>query len=231
MSETPIRRVLTRGGKRAIDVFCSYKMKRMIPTESSNELALVMRAELDPTVDRIYAQPLRVDWHDGTRSHHHVPDFAIVRGNRVEIREAKPDDEANTDEVVAVTRQARKWCALRGVAYDVDVESVLKAQPVHSRIGDVLYYLHDDVPDAMSRRLVEFVQDVDHPTIDKLVSDLGRHGCTKGRLLALVARRLVYVDFSQPIDGNTVLMGSPPPSSSGLLPRLPDPIRPASTAI
>lgn len=60
ISPTPLRRVVTRSSTRVNGRFASRKMQASIPWESSNEKAFLLRAELDPTVRRIYAQATRL---------------------------------------------------------------------------------------------------------------------------------------------------------------------------
>ena len=219
ISEMPLRRVVTRSGTRVNTLFCSRKMRRMLPTESSNELAFVLRAELDPTVVRIFAQAVRIEWPDGSRMRHHVPDFVVIRNGRVEVYEVKPDAEAATDEVVAVTTQAVRWFADRGAAYGLALESRLKARPSYCNAEEVGYRLHGHVAAPLARAVVAFVQDAGRATIGEIVRALGRDGCTYERVLTLVAHGAVHLDYSRPIDAEAVLSADArPPPGAILLP-------------
>jgi hypothetical protein len=192
----------------------------MLPTESSNELAFVLRAELDPTVGRIYAQAVRIEWCDGDRMRHHVPDFVVIRDGRVEVHEVKPDAEAATEEVAAVTAQAARWFGDRGATYCLALESTLKAQPTYRNAEEVAYRLHDYVAAPLARAVVAFVQDAGRATIGEVVRALGTEGCTYERVLTLVARGAVHLDYSRPLDAEAVLSADAvPPSGAILLPQ------------
>lgn len=219
ISEKPVRRVVTRSGMRVNTLFCSRKMRRMLPTESSNELAFVLRAELDPTIERIYAQAVRIEWRDGNRMRHHIPDFVVIRGGHVEIHEVKTDAEAATDEVVEVAAQATRWFADRGATYGLALESTLKAQPTYGNAQEVAYRLHDTVAVPLARTIVAFVQDAGWTTIGEVIAALGSEGCTYEKIVTLAARGVVHLDYSRPIDDGAVLSAETvPPPGAILLP-------------
>lgn len=60
ISPTPLRRVIKRGSPRVDGRFASRKMRASIPFESQNEFAFLVRAELDPNISQIYAQPTQL---------------------------------------------------------------------------------------------------------------------------------------------------------------------------
>jgi hypothetical protein len=139
ISPVPLRRVVTRSSSRIKDKFCSRKMGCMIPAESSNEYACLVRAELDPTVTHVFAQALDIHWRDNLGWHRHWPDVVTVRHGRVEAREVKPDLDAETECVRAPAALASRYCAERGAVYHLDLESSLKAQPTCANALEVLY--------------------------------------------------------------------------------------------
>ncbi len=206
ISPVPLRKVVKRGGVRANVNFCSRKMsKTMLPTESSNELAFLIRAELDPTVTYVFAQAIKICWRDDTGPRWHFPDFIVVRDGRVEIHEVKPDDKADTAEVKTTAAFVTSYCPNRGASYGLALESSLKAEPTFRHTGDVIYRLHDWLDERLASTIVAFIQDNGPVTMDALVAALAPKGCKRETALVLVARNRLHVDYRRPIDGYALL--------------------------
>lgn len=198
VSETPLRRINTRGRVRPTGRFASRKMGCCLPWESSNELAWFQRAELDPEVSAFYAQPLSIDVTIGGRRRSYIPDGVAVRRGCVEVHEVKPDADAATDDIRALALAAGRHIALRGGTYGFALESALKALPVYSNMRDVLRRLHRRVPDPVARRLIARAQDAGVLTVSELVEAKGPQGGTPEDVLALVARGRLRLDLRRP---------------------------------
>lgn len=206
ISSVPLRRVVKRGGVRANVKFCSRKMQnRMIPTESSNEHAFLIRAELDPTVTHVYAQAVIVTWRDNTGLRRHFPDFVVVRNGRVEVHEVKPDYKAGKEDVKSVAAYAKSYFLDRGATYGLTVESALKAKPVFAHVQEALHRLHDWIDEALARAVVAFVQDHGPTSVAAVVAALAAKRCTLESVLTLVAHNRLHVDYRYPLDGRAVL--------------------------
>jgi hypothetical protein len=206
ISPVPLRKVVKRGGTRANWKFCSRKMARtMIPTESSNEHAFLIRAELDPTITHVFAQAIEIRWRDNTGPRRHFPDFIVVRNARVEVHEVKPDDEAGTEEVKTTAAFARGYFFDRGATYGLALESKLKAEPTFGHAGQALYRLHDWLDERLARNVIAYVQDNGPVTIGSLVAALASKGCTPETALIMVAHNRLHVDYGHPLDDATVL--------------------------
>ncbi len=206
VSSVPLRRVVRRGGVRANVKFCSRKMRnRMIPTESSNEHAFLVRAELDPSVTHIYAQAVVVTWRDDSGPRRHFPDFVVVRDGRVEVHEVKPDSETESEDVKSALAYATGYFFERGATYGLTLESALKAKPTFDHIKEALHRLHDWIDEALARAVVAFVQDHGPTSIAVVVAALAAKGCTLEAVLTLVAHNRLHVDYRYPLDSRAVL--------------------------
>ena len=177
VSDTPLRRINTRGRVRPTGRFASRKMGRCLPWESSNELAWLQRAELDPGVSAFYAQAIVIDVIVDGRRRSHIPDGVAIRGGRVEVHEVKPDAEAAKSEVRDLALAAARHLRTRGATYGVALESVLKAAPVHANMQNLLRRLHRRVPAAVAVALAAEVQDAGPMSAAALAAATARHGC------------------------------------------------------
>jgi len=81
-------------------------MGRLVAYESRLELARVLLADFDSTVDAIAAQPFRLTGFDGKRLRNHVPDLLLRNvSGLVTVVDVKPRHRLDDPEVRAVFRQ------------------------------------------------------------------------------------------------------------------------------
>lgn len=224
VSALPLRRVNTRGRVRPTGRFASRKMGCCLPWESSNELAWLQRAELDPGVTVFYAQALAIEVDVGGWRRSHVPDGIAVRRGRVEVHEVKPDADATADEVRALAAAAARHLAPQGATYGFALASSLKAVPVYANMQDVLRRLHRRVPDALARRLVAEAQDAGPLPVAALARAAGHLGGTPENVLALVAHGRLRMDLERPVTAEALVCA--PEAFPDLAPILPPPIAP-----
>lgn len=224
VSATPLRRINTRGRVRPTGRFASSKMGRCLPWESSNELAWLQRAELDPEITAFYAQALVIELNVGGRLQSHTPDGVAVRRGRVEVHEVKPDADAATDAVRALAAAAARHVRLRGATYGLSLESALKAAPVHANMQHVLRRLHRRVPDALALTLVAEAQDGGPTSVAALARAAGRRGAKPEDVLALVARGRLRMDLGRAVTGDALVWA--PDAFPNPVPILPFPTAP-----
>jgi hypothetical protein len=199
VSDIPLRRINTRGRIRPTGRFASRKMRCCLPWESSNELAWLQRAELDPDVTAFYAQPIIIELQVRGRRRSYCPDGAVIRRGCVEIHEVKPDADAADSDVrdlaIAAARHLKSYGALYGFA----LESQLKRAPVYVNIQDVLRRRHRRVTEAAAAALVAAAQDEGPLTAGELVRIVRSQPCVFEDILALVACGRLRMNFANPV--------------------------------
>jgi hypothetical protein len=228
ISPLPLRRINTRGRNRPTGRFASRKMGRCLPWESSNELAWLERAELDPDVSVFYVQALRIEVTVAGEAHTYTPDGVAVRGGRVEVHEVKPDAEAAKAETQALAIAAARHLGEQGATYGFALESTLKAVPVYVNMQDVLRRLHRRVPEALMRCLVAEAQDRGPLSVAELVAAAARQAAAPEDVLALVAHHRLRMDLRRPVDAQALVWEPKSfPQATPILP-LPTPPGPRS---
>lgn len=84
--------------------------------ESRLELSRLLIADFDPTVDRIYAQPLMIRARIQERARRHIPDYLLVRGAELTFVAVKPRDRLDEPKVaetlawVGEVVESCGWC-------------------------------------------------------------------------------------------------------------------------
>lgn len=152
----PLRKVNSRGSRNITGYVCSRKMPgRTLDHESPNELAFIRRAEIDPRVSEIYAQPVLIrhrdadgEWHDA------FPDFVIRIDDRLEIHEVKPDGQYARPDVRAKLARIADAAERHGYAYSVALASELHRSSDASAIASVWRRLKTSVH-PIALRVVE----------------------------------------------------------------------------
>ncbi len=216
VSVKPTRRVIHRGSVRTNGLFISRKMRRSIPWESSHERVFLWRAELDPEVTAVYAQPMRLTLDDGRI---HYPDFAVTVGERLEIHEVKEDVEAAQPEVEDFLQAARRHVEKRGAPYILALQSFLEAQPILRNMEDVLRRLHSKVAPQIRFAVLTAARRRSPMTIRELAAISAPWGGLPHLVIAMIAHGDLRADLTKPINDDALVWEPGAfPFSSRLLP-------------
>ena len=136
VSDTPVRRVHTRGRRRSTQLVLSRKPLDMLVSESSHEELFHVIAELDTTVTVVRAQPCTLRVPMFGRISRQTPDAAVMVAGRAEIHEIKEAAEFAKPTVRAELLEVRDEIERRGRwRYSVTLDADLRAQPM---LGNVL---------------------------------------------------------------------------------------------
>src|SRR5579859_5897386 len=108
----PVRKV-SHHGNNIIGMFPSLKMAgKKIKYESTIELDLLLFLEYDPTVIEYYAQPMVITSTDTERNvRSYTPDLLVVRIDKREIIECKPESLINSTHAQQQIAIGREWAA------------------------------------------------------------------------------------------------------------------------
>lgn len=196
ISMEPLRKVNTVGAPRVTAEFSSRKMGKAIPCESLIELDFLIRAELDPEVEEIYAQPVELTL-EGQRRH--IPDFALGVNGLLEIHEVKVDWVAARPETAAKLKAAARHVEERGAPYLVALQSFLRAPPIYERLNDIFRRLHEHVSLDTRLAVLDQLQNIGPISIRDAALRTRRWGATEERVLALVAQGDIRIDLTTAI--------------------------------
>lgn len=175
-----------------------------IDHESENEAAFIIRAELDPRVTAIYAQPLELTYRDSSSIRKAFPDFCITVDGRREWHEVKEDDKYAEPE----ERERHYWIARefhrRGHHYSITLRSQLRDQPEFRHLNQVLRRLHTKVgPELWSR--IETAMAHEPRLVSDLLRETERFGATFETILALICSRKLCADIARGVTDETIV--------------------------
>lgn len=165
--------------------------------ESSLEYEAARRLDRDPDVEWIVAQPVRIEFDDGSK---HVVDLLAEHGDgTVVLWDVRPDDRQDEEfhRIVALTRSA---CAAVGWGYDV-----FGTQPTARRLNMLWLASHRRLPrwphSQVTRHVANAVR-AGAKVGDVLALDDG-DGHTIAMLWHLVWTGYLIVDLDVPITGDS----------------------------
>ncbi len=184
--------------------FASRLMRKCIVWEAQNEEAFLLRAEHDPGVSAVYAQPIKLDISVAGRRYY-VPDFAVVYDGHIEIHEVKPDDKIDDEEVVEIIKAATRYVSLRGGVFSTALESELKAEPVFGNLRDLSRNLHTRVPVETCTAVLDRAQSAGPTTVAELAEAVRLWDATTKRVLAMVAQRHLRMDLNRPVNRDSII--------------------------
>lgn len=109
-----------RGQRHYSGWYWSSTMGHHVVYESRLELARLLLADMDSTVDGVVGQPMLLAGRDGKQFRRHVPDYLLLsRDGSARLVDVKPSDRLADPKVVAQFRWTRELCRAKGWGFEV----------------------------------------------------------------------------------------------------------------
>lgn len=209
------RRITNRGGRKNIGKFPSRKACRPVWWESGLERDFLYLLELDSDVLSYSEQEVRIMYKLDGKRRHYTPDFMVIRVDKRQIVEVKPEHKASSDEYKRLFRIAKNICSRQGYDFVVVTEKIIRLQP---RLDNVrLLYRYSGVSvtsEALSACREIGLRD-SALTLKSLEEQLLARGIAKPERLrqivfALICKGVVSIDLMKPLgDGSVVKLPTP----------------------
>ncbi|MEG3169211.1 hypothetical protein U1737_13540 [Sphingomonas sp. LB3N6] len=196
----------TRGSRNITGFVCSRKMAgRTIDHESRNELAFIKRAEIDPRVTSILAQPMLARYRDAAGVvRDSFPDFAIHVDGRLEIHEVKPDAQYARPEVRDRLKRIADAAERQGIAYGVVLASDLHRSKDAPAIEDAWRRLKTEVAPDVQVAVDDCLANGPLP-LGEVVMATARHRTSVVTMHALLAQGRIRADMTKAADLSMLL--------------------------
>ncbi len=145
----PVRKVSNRGGN-VIGSFPSLIKGEKIMYESTIERDFVFFLKFDPTVITYRAQPMVVIGTDAEgNAHTYTPDFLVVRTDRKEIVECKPEALLNHPHTRQQIQMGEAWAEANNHHFVIVTDTDLRKDQTLANLKLFLRYCRVAVPTAM----------------------------------------------------------------------------------
>ncbi|MEV2226865.1 TnsA-like heteromeric transposase endonuclease subunit [Nocardia vinacea] len=174
--------------------------------ESRLELARILRADHDPEVVAIAAQPFLLVGVDGGRVRRDVPDLLLAhRDGAVTVVDVKSAARVDTAAVSAQFAWTEKVCAAHGFGFEVwsGGDQVL-LENVRFLAG---YRRPSTVcAELMSAVVAAAAEPVSIAELERMLVRSGPAGVVRPAILSLLWRSRLRADLSRPLDGDAVVV-------------------------
>jgi len=150
--------VSNRGGN-IIGSFPPQIKGEKVRYESTIERDLVYFFKFDPTVITYYAQPMVIVGTDAEgNAHTYTPDFLVVRTERKEIIECKPEALLNSSHAQQQIAIGREWAANNNHDFAIVTDINLRAEHTLENLKILWRYSRQTVPTATLARCIDFME-------------------------------------------------------------------------
>lgn len=196
----PVRKVVTRRGRRFRGYFPSKKLHRMVAWESLLERDAILLLEVSPGVVSFQEQPALIQYFDGTSLRDYYPDFEVVLADGTVFHlEVKTSSKLKNPKVATKFAAIAAHYQEKGQGFRIVTEEELQREPLLSNAQVVAYLQGGTVPPLSPRQLRHDLGDAAIP-FEKAEVMLGRE-----TVLRLIANRKLVCDLNQPLAGSTLL--------------------------
>ncbi len=197
----PVRKVVTRRGRRFRGYFPSKKLHRMVAWESLLERDAILLLEVSPGVVSFQEQPTLIQYFDGTSLRDYYPDFEVVLADGTVFHlEVKTSAKLKNPKVATKFSAIAAHYQEKGLGFRIVTEEELQREPLLSNAQAVAYLQGGTVyPPLSPRQLRRDLGGVAVP-FENAEAMLGRE-----TVLRLIANRKLACDLNQPLAGSTLL--------------------------
>ncbi len=215
----PVRKVSNRGGN-IIGSFPSLIKGEKIMYESTIERDFVFFLKFDPTVLTYCAQPMVITGTDTEgKVHRYTPDFLVVRTDRKEIIECKPDallDHPHTQQQIRI---GEKWAEMNNHDFVIVTDTDLRKDHTLANLKLFLRYYRIVVPTVILARCIAYLktqpEGVSFDDIAFFLSSLvdsaemQQPHMQAPFIYNMLFHHILQVDLTKPISPATILWLSP----------------------
>ena len=173
--------------------------------ESRLELARLLHADFDTSVNRIVAQPFLLNAKDGGQARRHIPDFLLITDTGAVVVDVKPQHRLADPKVSSTFAWTKTVVEARGWRYEVATEPpVIELGNVRFLAGYRRSHLFDEALVIQVR-----ASDVGGATFaEAVMTAQGPRPLIRAALLHLLWRQEFVVDMTKTLTTRTVLRRS-----------------------
>jgi hypothetical protein len=222
----PVRKANNHGNN-IIGTFPSLKMwGKKIKCESTIELDLLPFLEYDPTVITYHAQPMVITGTDAEENvHTYTPDFLVVRNDRKEIIECKPEALINSLHALQQIAIGQQWAANNDHDFAIVTDTNLRLGHTLANLKLLWRYSHLTVPTVTLARCIDYMEKhlvgVSFQVLALYLSTLATQGVQQPFMQApliynMLFRHILRVELTVPITPATLLWRCQTPTAAPL---------------
>jgi TnsA endonuclease N terminal len=213
--EMPVRKVSNWGGN-IIGSFPSLKMKPSVKYESTIERDFLYFLEYDSTVVKYHAQPMVITATDTEgKAHTYTPDFQVVRTDRKEIIECKPEELLDQPHTQQQIRMGEAWADANNHYFVIVTDTDLRKNSTLANIKLLWRYSRLAIPTAiMASCIAHLKTQLEGITFEDLarfltsiadVPEMQQPYRQAPFIYSMLFRHILKVDLTKPIISTSIL--------------------------
>ena len=197
------RKVVKRSQMRSTYKYASITTGKTIQCESRIELKFVMRADIDPLVQNIQAQPVLINYSINGVTRKHYPDYLITSTNRLPtFTEIKDESDPDLPQYIELANQLQSPLFNLGFGYQLLTSKEILVEPYLSNTETLLRYARTRLSELSKMRALQILSLYESITWGEVAQDQ-IEGITLPILSYLFIEGLVHFDQSQRINTST----------------------------
>jgi len=221
----PVRKVSNRGGN-ITGSFPSQIKGEKVKYESTIERDLVFFFKFDPTVLTYYAQPMVITETDTEgNTHTYTPDFLVVRTDRKEIIECKPEELLDHPHTQQQIQLGETWAANNDHDFAIVTDTNLRSGYTLENLKLLWRYSRQTVPTATLARCIDYrekrLEGISFQDLALYLSTLATQEVQQPFMQApliynMLFRHILRTELTVPITRETLLWRSLAPTAAPL---------------
>ncbi len=215
----PVRKVSNRGGN-VIGSFPSLIKGEKIMYESTIERDIVFHFKFDPTVLTYRAQPMVITGTDTEgKVHTYTPDFLVVRTDRKEIVECKPEALLDHPHTLQQIRIGEKWAEANNHDFVIVTDTDLRKDQTLANLKLFFRYCRVAVPTAMLASCIAYLktrpEGITFEDVARFLTPLGDSSEMQQPyrqapfIYSMLFHHILQADLAKPISSASILRLSP----------------------
>lgn len=209
----PVRRVVTKSGKRVTGYVKSVLNDGMVPYESENEKFKIYLLETAADVKSYQAQPEQKEYELFRKKRTYFPDFRVeYRNGETHIIEVKSHSDAMLPENQEVFEALRETYAADGITFRVVTSTDIREQPRLDNATEMIL-CRDFRPGPRLIGAVREIFALKRPsTLGELEQHLGFDATQRHRLFGMALYRHIGIEIAEmPLGRESPVFVLPPP--------------------
>ena len=194
-----------RGYKQTVGNFSSCKMRTSVCYNSLVQKDFMYWLEFDPDVLSYNTPAISFDYYSNGKQKCYAPDFQVVRRQKKQIIEVKPQKVIESDKYQRLYQFLSDICNETGWTFVALTESEVQREPILSNIKLLYRYERENFSVDEYRDCLETVRARVPASLTEFAQALNEQKIRQNVLFKLIFHHLVEIDLKQSINADSII--------------------------
>ena len=194
-----------RGYKQTVGNFSSCKMGTSVSYSSLLQKDFMYWLEFDPDVLSYSTPAISFDYYHNGKQKCYAPDFQVVRRQKKQIIEVKPQKVIERDKYQRLYQFLSDICNETGWMFVALTESEVQREPILSNIKLLYRYERENFSVDEYRGCLETVRSIVPASLTEVAAALNEQKIRQNVLFKLLFHHLVEIDLNRSINADSII--------------------------